>query len=404
MKKEVIINNSIYVFDGETLELYFKNDDINEQSKIEKVTKVNCEDNKVLYKLVFNVANVCNLNCRYCYANGGNYNRKNEKMKEHVIDETLKKIFNKYDKVHTVYFFGGEPLLNFDIIKYIISKMESRYRVNDIDFRVVTNGICLTKRMATYFEKLNFKVYISIDGPKYIHEYLRGSDTFDIIIEKIKKIKEEFPLLRMELLCTYTKYHQDNISFENLVNFFEKIDIPFSINGVDTSDENLKLVEKSNFIDREKEYIDVSIKRILTFSNNVGISYYLATILSTLLFKHKQDVFCKELSNNYSSVIDFDGTEYSCIRLIGKYVKNSNVIANANKKNFEVCKNCWCRNFCNVCLAEILLGTTEYPFFNGKCSSEQLYSYALNKIIKLINNNYDELKKLLNNYCKKYLK
>ena len=83
MKKEYIVNNNKYIFNGENLELYlidsnFETELNNEKNKNEKL--LNKSKNKLINKIVFNVSNMCNLNCKYCYANGGNYNREDSLM------------------------------------------------------------------------------------------------------------------------------------------------------------------------------------------------------------------------------------------------------------------------------------------------------------------------------------
>lgn len=405
MNKEIIVNNSTYVFDGETLELFLKTNDPSESETVDNSTEF-CYNEKELYKLVFNVANMCNLNCKYCYASGGNYKRQNEIMSKETVDKILKKVFSKYEKVYTVYFFGGEPLLNFNVIRYAVEQLESQYNISELDFRTVTNGIFLTKAKAQFFKEHNFKVYVSIDGPKKIHDYLRGHNTFDVIVQNLNEIKQLYPELQIELLCTYTKYHQDNISLEELNSFFKKLGYPYNINGVDTNDKSLKVVDEKTFVEREKEFIDTSMERILSYEDNVGISYYLTSVMDALLFRNRQKYFCKELANNYSSVFDFNGEEYSCIRLLGTYKKHDKKIINANKKTFEQCKNCLYKNLCNVCVAEILLGVNEYPFDKEKnqCNNKQLYDYALYKIVSLLDSDSAKFEKIVHNYCQKYLR
>lgn len=402
MNKEFVVNNK-YIFDGEQLELYIQDDGV---SKIKEKNKKDQtkNDKDILYKLVFNVSNACNLNCKYCYADGGNYNRKNSLMTLETSDKIVKDVCNKYKEIKTVYFFGGEPLLNFQVIKNVVLKLEKHYGKNTIDFRTVTNGLFLTNKRIDFLDEHNFKLYISLDGPKSIHEYLRGINTFNIIKGQLDYIKQNNKTLTVEILCTYTKYHQDNISFDELIDFFEGLGFRYSINGVDTNDFLLKLQENKSFIEREKEHIDISIERILSNSDNVGISYFLSSVIDALLFHNKQEYFCKELGNNYSNVYDFNGDIYSCIRLLGKFKIDTKEIMKANSKKNKICQNCWCKNLCNICIAEILLNVNEYPFRNNECDTKLLYEYALNKIIHLLEFEQEKLQILLNNYCAKYLK
>ena len=164
MKKEYIVNNNKYIFDGENLELYLIDSNFETELNNEKNNKneklLNKSKNKLINKIVFNVSNMCNLNCKYCYANGGNYNREDSLMSLNTAKIIINEIKLKYDDIGTVYFFGGEPLLNFELIKHIVNELEKYYR-EKIDFRIVTNGILLNEEKIKFLDKHNFKLYIS---------------------------------------------------------------------------------------------------------------------------------------------------------------------------------------------------------------------------------------------------
>jgi len=93
MNKIIKTKNNFYVFDNDNLQLFLKHDDnfYQEDPKVLFQKKI---DDSILYKLVFNVANTCNLNCKYCYASGGNYKRENTIMTFEQADNILKKIFS----------------------------------------------------------------------------------------------------------------------------------------------------------------------------------------------------------------------------------------------------------------------------------------------------------------------
>lgn len=105
MNKKFVVNNHEYVFDGNNLELYLVKDGVKNTDEKSCSSIFKKEPGK-LYKLVFNVANLCNLNCKYCYASGGNYNRENNVMSFEQADKILEKVFKKYSKLETVYFLA----------------------------------------------------------------------------------------------------------------------------------------------------------------------------------------------------------------------------------------------------------------------------------------------------------
>lgn len=401
MNKEFRFYDKIYIFDGNNLELYEKTSDDSLEQTENKISK----NSDVLQKLVFNVSNTCNLNCKYCYASGGNYKRENNIMDEKTADKIIDSIIKKYKKISVIYFFGGEPLINFKLIKHIVERFENHYKKENLDFRTVTNGAFLTHSKLDYMGKHNFTVSLSLDGPKNIHEFLRGKGTYDQIIDSINYVKENNIPVKLCLLCTYTKYHQDNIPLEKLNKFFEQFNVDYMINTVRTDDENLTLIDNRDYEEREKEFIDVSFERILNNSKNIGVSAYLTNVIDALMLHYPQRYFCKELSDDYSLVYDYNGEEYSCLRFYGTHNKNDKLLQESNNKSrYEICNNCWCKNLCSVCMAEVILNGKEMPFEKGVCKLPTLYEYVINKIIKLLEEDEEKLAELLNNYYTNYIK
>lgn len=88
--------------------------------------------------------------------------------------------------------------MNFKLIKYLVEKIEKHYNGSRIDFRTVTNGMFLTPKRIDFMNDHNFKLYVSLDGPKQIHEYLRGAGTFDLIMDNLKYLKIRILLLKQK--------------------------------------------------------------------------------------------------------------------------------------------------------------------------------------------------------------
>jgi uncharacterized protein len=401
MIKEFILPKNKYYFDRDNLELYVK-DDSHPSNNNSNVNKMPLVDNKKLFKLVFNVSNMCNLNCKYCYASGGNYKRPNNLMTIEKANEILEQVFEQYTSIKTVYFFGGEPLLNFSLIKYIVEKLEIHY--GKMDFRTVTNGLYLTNSKIDFMDTHNFKLYVSLDGPKQFQDYLRGNGTYDIVIKKLEYIKTKNFKSNVELLCTYTKYHQDNVKLNELEHFFQTLGFRYSISDVISNDKNLKTQSKASFVELEKEHIDKSIDRIMNKSKNVGINSLLTAVIDGLVLKKQNQYFCKELADNYSTVFDYNKDEYNCIRLLGTFSKDSEEIKLINSKQNNVCKKCWCKNICSLCVADVLLGNTELPYKNKSCDYKVVYEYAIQKVINILDTSETQFATFINNYYSFYLK
>ena len=356
MFKTIKVLDTNYYFNTENLRL-LKNSKKHLKDELKQEANYS---NKKLYKLVFNIANTCNLCCMYCYASCGNYGRNNNLMSKEQADIIIKELHNKYTDVQTVYFFGGEPTINFQLIKYVVEKLNKYYNIKD--YRIVTNATLINAEMVDFFCNNNFKIYISIDGPEKINNHLRGNYYLKLM-NTIQNFKNKKYDQKLELICTYTKYHQDNISFDDLIGFFENLGIKYSISDVITNDKRLKIIKtQKEAIEQEKKYIDLSFDRILNNSLNVGISHYLRNVIDALVIKNSSKYFCKELCDNYSNVYDYNGDIYPCIRLIGTHLKSDPVIEKYNIKSNEKCKNCWAKNICRDCVADIILGNNRAPY------------------------------------------
>lgn len=119
---------------------------------------------------IFAVTNACNYQCVYCQANGMN---KVNKMSKEVAEQALRRIKDSPSSEITIEFQGGEPLLNFDIIQYIILRGYDLLSNKDVQYTVVSNLSLLTAEMADFFKGHHVSVSTSIDGPMILHNYNR---------------------------------------------------------------------------------------------------------------------------------------------------------------------------------------------------------------------------------------
>ena len=145
--------------------------------------------------LCLHVSHDCNLRCKYCFADEGAYHAQREVMSwetaKAAIDFLIRKSGNR--KVLEVDFFGGEPLMNFDVVKKAVyyGKEEARKAGKRILFTTTTNGLLLDDETIAFLNEEMENVVLSIDGRKEVHDAVRktvnGKGSFDAIIEKIKK-------------------------------------------------------------------------------------------------------------------------------------------------------------------------------------------------------------------------
>ena len=171
----------------------------------------------------------CNLNCIYCYQKHDNNNRCSLDTAKSVIDRIFDNVPKKTDRID-IGFIGGEPLLEFDLLKEIVAYTCSKERNHHFIFNVVTNGTMLTKEMKDWFiaHKNLIALGLSLDGSRETHNHNRSNSFDDIDIdffitnwqdESIKMTLSEYSLPR---LADNIKYlHSRGIKKIEGVNFAE---------------------------------------------------------------------------------------------------------------------------------------------------------------------------------------
>ena len=142
----------------------------------------------------------CNLNCVYCYGDGGEYGTGgslDEKTAYQAVDWLIEQS-GKMKKIH-LGFFGGEPFLKFSLMKAIVEYTTKRVREVDkeVEFHCTTNATLLDDAQIAFILDHNISILISIDGPPEIHNAQRpfsnGEGSYDVIVPKIKNLLTVLP-------------------------------------------------------------------------------------------------------------------------------------------------------------------------------------------------------------------
>jgi len=144
-----------------------------------------------LVSVTISVTSACNMSCKYCLVKNKPMTSFSPRNVSKLI-EFLKINFSKnpHRKKH-VHFYGGEPLLRFDLIKKIVSEISNL----NVVFSITTNGTLLNRKIIDFLVKSGFFLTISMDGPSYIHDRWRPLKSFKPshwIIEKNIKIIQSF--------------------------------------------------------------------------------------------------------------------------------------------------------------------------------------------------------------------
>ena len=131
----------------------------------------------VVKALCLHIAHDCNLACRYCFAEEGEYHGRRALMSLEVGKKALDfLIANSGSRRNLeVDFFGGEPLMNWDVVKQLVAYGREQEKLHNKNFRftLTTNGVLLNDEVMEFCNKEMGNVVLSIDGRKEVHDYMR---------------------------------------------------------------------------------------------------------------------------------------------------------------------------------------------------------------------------------------
>ena len=152
--------------------------------------------NTVVKALCLHVAHTCNLNCSYCFASQGKYHGERAIMSYEVGKRALDFLVENSGTRHNleVDFFGGEPLMNFDVVKQLVAYARSIEKEKGKNFRftLTTNGVLIDDDVIDFANKEMSNVVLSLDGRKEIHDRFRvdyaGNGSWEKIVPKFQRL------------------------------------------------------------------------------------------------------------------------------------------------------------------------------------------------------------------------
>ena len=174
-------------------------------------------NSNVIKALCLLVAHTCNLNCSYCFAAQGKYTGKSGLMSFETGKRALDFLIeNSGDRTNLeVDFFGGEPLVNFDVCKQLVAYARSIEKEHGKNFRftLTTNGINVDDEVITWANKECHNVVLSLDGRKEVNDRFRvdmaGKGSYDTIVPRFQKFVQERGDKEYYMRGTYSHYNTD---------------------------------------------------------------------------------------------------------------------------------------------------------------------------------------------------
>lgn len=355
-----------------------------------------------LNRLQILIATDCNLRCRYCYAHGGNYGMKAERLSPSVACMYLTKLLvGRYRRVKKVSFFGGEPTLCPDTIQAICEFFEENTKNGIFDekpfYLMVSNGTLIDKKMADLIHTYNIEVTISIDGPEDIHDLNRvdiaGKGSFSRVVHGIELLNQVgFPPALLE--ATYTMKHKElGYTWDDIQDFLRKKfhtqDVMVAscnsggiVDGLDYKNDDPRIQDIG-----EVPFPDIGFTVSCLDSGKISdvgcdVAYGSIALLPNgdmypcqFFVQHKEFKIADFHDGN------FDFSNYSSV--LSRF---SAISKSGNTR----CANCWAKQVCSSCPAEFLVAGGSESKLDSSCNITRLQqSHLILKCAKMAQSEND---------------
>ena len=318
------------------------------------------DKNFPIASITLNIVQACNMKCIYCYGGNGEYGKKGYMTKE-VAQRSVDWLFdNSFEtKDLSIIFFGGEPLLNFPLIKKVVaySLLKTQSENKKIHFSITTNGTLLNPGINHYLNKHNFSVTISFDGTEELQNRNRplssGKDSYSTIrprIEQFLKSREGRATGRATLTTGFGKIEEIRKELTSLG--FGRIEyIPASLRN--DAEFKLNQMDHENLLNDLQNQADKMIDCIK--DRKPLVETKIVDMVKSLMTDRIRKYFCGA-GRSFVGISSY-GEIYPCHRFVGdNRLKFGNIkddylvgrerfIRGIQKKNHE-CRICWARDLC----------------------------------------------------------
>ncbi len=331
--------------------------------------------NTVIKALCLHVAHTCNLNCEYCFASQGKYHGERALMSFEVGKRALDFLIENSGTRRNleVDFFGGEPLMNWDVVKELVSYARVQEKIHNKNFRftLTTNGMLIDDDVIEFSNREMSNVVLSLDGRKEIHDRLRvdymGRGSYDTIVPKFQEFVKRRGNKNYYMRGTFT---HNNVDFTE--DIFHMADLGFtelSMEPVVCAPNDASALTEEDLPKLFEQYEILAKEMIKRKKNGNGFTFYHYMLDLT----HGPCIY-KRISGcgsgtEYMAVTP-TGDLYPCHQFVGdtKYLLGNIWDGVTNKEiqnEFKLC-NAYARPECNDCWAKL--------YCSGGCAANSYHA------------------------------
>jgi len=315
--------------------------------------------------LCLHVSHACNLTCGYCFAGEGQYRGERALMSL----ETGKKAIDFLVAMSgarrnlEVDFFGGEPLLNWDIVKGIVAYARSIEKEHGKNFRftLTTNGVLIDDDVIDFTNREMHNVVLSLDGRREVHDRMRktpaGGGSYDLILPKFKRLVEKRGNRGYYIRGTYTRYNLDFT--EDILHLADLGFTELSMEPVVSGPEPDYALREEDLPALFEQYEKLAVEMLRREKEGRPFTFYHYILdLDRGPCVHKRIAGCG-VGTEYLAVTPA-GELYPCHQFVGdesyrlgsldKGITNTErqaEFAAVNAYSREECRKCWARLYCS---------------------------------------------------------
>jgi uncharacterized protein len=333
---------------------------------------------KICRKLVLHVSNRCNMRCTYCYGDSGTYGMSDRLMTPEIAMVAIDRFCQYYDRLGNVMFFGGEPLLNFPVIRMVCEYVEGR-KVRfptwlPPSLSMVTNLSLIPKGFPDLIRDHHIRITVSLDGPQYVNDLQRifksGKGTFLTVSRNIERLKAETGQPEAVEVTLTNGHATQRIGHDELIEYFEKT---FGIREVEmcaavvppNSPNHVPPTYMTNFLEDEdtacaKFTGSLATSKEVACPNSFGSTLQLVAQGGVTF-----DYHCIAGIERYA--VAANGDIYPCQMFVGnerfcmgnvrdpnvfrerRFVEVKQMFEAVGKSRLESCSKCWVRSICLGC-------------------------------------------------------
>ena len=358
-----------------------------------------------LTKITVQLTQNCNFRCKYCIYSETHNTRQRSHSTERMTWETAKKAID-FLREHSVDspevnigFYGGEPLLEFPLLKKAVEYSEQQFEGKKLTFNITTNGTLLNDEMIYFFQEHDVSLMISLDGPKEINDknrvFANGKGTFDTVAKQISRIREIAPQYGAKLQISMVMDPSNDFDCINEIclndSEFRTLSLQPAIVERDAGEDEVVFSEEYTWKFEYQKFLSIlsyynrfpqdEVSPIARRSMLSAVKDYeqiesgaalrridapsgpcIPGQLRVFVHVHGQLFPCERVSERSPAM---------CIGTLddGFNLENAQKILNVGKLTEESCKNCWCFRYCTLCAKKADDGS-------GQLSAEEKLSHC----------------------------